>query len=318
MTKETSHAIPGRTEGIELLEQLRPYVRHCGAPRRPAWHIGSRRLLDYLLVYIEEGTGRFVIDDTEYDVQPGDLYWIPPDTPHEMQGHPPSMVCPYVHFDLLYRPTASHWDFSIPHVFDIDQVRPLLHPPIRDERINALRGRLRSSTNRRVCVLIRSICAEAARAQPHAMLCMSGLMLQIVGEILRGRQGGRTEDHEHVPLLEEAERYLRDHCGEAVSVEQLADLAGLSVSHFRQLFGAHFGRSPRTHLRHLRINRAKELMSGSDLTLGEVADQCGFATVHSLSRAFRAVEGIPPSQYRRFGPVSTRVEGRSTPYPGAE
>ncbi|HOX08472.1 MAG TPA: AraC family ligand binding domain-containing protein, partial [Planctomycetota bacterium] len=66
----------------ELLMTLRPYVRHSGDHRRPAWRIRSRKLLDFLLVYIADGTGRFIIDGVEYDARPGDLFWIPPDTAH--------------------------------------------------------------------------------------------------------------------------------------------------------------------------------------------------------------------------------------------
>ena len=57
-------------------------------------------------------------------------------------------------------------------------------------------------------------------------------------------------------------------------------------------------------------------MVGTTLTLTQIAERVGFETVHSLSRAFRAVEGMAPSAYRSFGRPSIRVEGRDTPYAG--
>jgi AraC-like DNA-binding protein len=308
---------PGLAPGIDLLAALHPYVRHCGDPRRPAWQLGFRRLLDYLLVYIAEGRGEFIVGETSYQAQPGDLFWIPPDTPHSMEGYAPSMVCPYVHFDLIYRPGKSHWDFSIPvGMLEFGELQPLLHPPVDVPALRALCGRIRAHNNERVGELIREICREAARAHPYAQLRMSGLMLEIVAELLRGQSGAATEaGSAHLPQLEEAADYLRQHCQEDVSVEDAAELAGLSPSRFRELFSRHFGRPPREYLRHARIMRAKQLMVGSDLTLSQIAGRVGFSTVHSFSRAFKEAEGIAPSEYRRCGgEVYTRVEGRATPY----
>ncbi|GEM_PF-784080 len=313
--QESPGPVPGLEPGSELLAILRPYVRHCGDSRRPAWRIPSRKLLDYLLVYIAEGRGRFIVAGRSYEAGPGDLFWIPPDTAHDMEGFYPGMHCLYVHFDLLYRPAHSHWDFSIPGgMLDLAELRPLMHPPVDDPRLVSLTGRLRGPTNRRAGQLIHDICAEAARAQPFAGLRMSGLLMEIVAELLRGREGLPEESMAHIPLIEStADRMVRQ-CAAPESLPELARRCELSVSQFRHLFYRHYGCSPRTYVRRARLRKARELMVGTALTLSEIATQVGFETVHSLSRAFRAEEGLSPTQYRRCAPVRTRVEGRSVPY----
>lgn len=312
---EQASPVPGSGPDAQLLAQLRPYVRHCGHPRRPAWHIGRRRLLDFLLVYIETGRGRFTVAGTDYDAAPGDLFWIPPDTDHEMEGFAPAMDCVYVHLDLVYRPEVSHWDFSIPAgMTDLGELRPLLHPPLADPRLQALCGRLRTPANRRVGLLLAEVCTEAARGQPFAALRMSGMVLEIVAELLRAQVGLPAECGEHIPLLEQAADWLGKHGGEADAVARAAALCRLSPSYFRRLFARQFGCPPRDFLKRGRIRLAKQLMIGGNLDLSEIAARTGFASVHSFSRAFHAVEGMPPGQYRRFGGVRTRVEGRRTPY----
>ncbi len=309
--------MPGLSPGVELLAALRPYVRHCGDARRPAWRLARRKLLDYLLVYIAEGTGRFEVGGVVYEARVNDLFWIPPDTEHAMEGDPPSMVCPYVHFDLIYRPEVSHWDFSIPGgMTDLEELRPLMHPDMGHSSLGQLCGRVRAYTNRRVGDLVQEICTEAARAQPYACLRLSGLLLEVFAELLRGQAGLSAAYCEHVPLLEEAADYMRMHCAEEIRFEELAAFCRMSVSYFRRLFGMHFGCTPREYLRRARIHKAKQLMVGSDLNFTEIAVRVGFGTVHSFSRAFRAVEGVSPSQYRSSGVVATRVEGRKTPYAG--
>jgi AraC-like DNA-binding protein len=308
-------ALPGIEAGNDLLARLRPFVRHCGDSRRPAWRIRARRLLDYLLVYIASGRGRFVVAGRTYEARPGDLYWIPPDTVHEMEGYAPGMHCAYAHFDLAYRPDISHWDFSIPGgMLDLTDLQPLMHPPLPDPRLQALTGRICGPTNQRAGALLMELCAEAARAQPFAGLRMSGLMVEIVAELLRGQEGLPMESLARIPPIEAtADRLIRD-CANPPPLGLLARHCELSPGHYRALFRQHYGCSPRTYARRARLRKARDLMVGTALTLSEIAREVGFETVHSLSRAFRAVEGVSPTQYRRCAPARTRVEGRPDPY----
>ena len=308
--------IPGLATGHDLLAILRPYVRHCGDSHRPAWSIGPRRLLDYLLVYIADGHGRFVIAGQSYAAAPGDLFWIPPDTLHSMQGDAPGMHCPYVHFDLVYRPTHSHWDFSIPEgMEDLGELRSLLPEPLPHPLLQQLPGRICTHTNRHVGSLIQEICAEASRARPFAGVRMSGLLLQIVAEILRGRAGLPADERAHLPALEHAADQMSRQCHEPLRLSTIAKSCALSPSHFRSLFQRHVGQTPRAYLRQARLCRARELMINTSLSLSEIAGKTGFATVHSFSRAFHALEGMAPRDYRKYaGTIHTRVEGRRTPY----
>jgi AraC-like DNA-binding protein len=291
-------------------------VRQCGDSHRPAWSLASRKLLDYLLVYIADGRGRFAVGGREYEAEPGDLFWIPPDTLHAMEGYAPGMHCPYVHFDLLYRAEHSHWDFSIPG--GMTELPPefarLMHPRLQHAMLDSLPYRIRGHTNRRVGQLIQDVCMEAARAQPFAALKMSGLVTEAIAEILRGQERLGGEYMAHIPLLEKTAGLMIRECASALTVQHLARQCQLSVSHFRHLFTRHYGCSPRTYLRRARLQKAKELMVSTAMTLTEIADRLGFETVHSLSRAFRDEVGLSPSEFRHCATVRTRVEGRSAPY----
>jgi len=306
--------IPGHDPSSALLAQLRPYVRHCGASRRDPWHMEPRKLLDYLLVYIAEGSGRFSIGGQAYDAVVNDLFWIPPDTVHEMRGFAPAMTCPHVHFDLIYRPELSHWDFSIPGgMLDLGELQPLLHPPL--PQLQCLSGRIRTHTNERVGDLLRQVCSEALRAQPYSGLHLSGLILQIVAELLRGQAGLSADASHYLPVLEKIARQMRNECQQPLLEDRLATEARVCPSYFRRLFTVHFGCPPRTYLRNARIQRAKELLYSSQLRTGEIATACGFSNSQSFSRAFHAVEGMPPSQYRRCGRTAiVRAEGRDAGY----
>ena len=103
-----------------------------------------------------------------------------------------------------------------------------------------------------------------------------------------------------------------ERCGERISVEEVAHEVGLSASHFRKMFRCYYDCSPRDYLQRCRIYRAKQLMVAGGMNLTQIAYACGFATVHSFSRTFRRVVGIPPSEYRLFGNVGRQAGASDT------
>lgn len=84
-----------------------------------------------------------------------------------------------------------------------------------------------------------------------------------------------------------------------VGVKELSGQLGISLSHMRARFRASCGVSLGRHLRRLRLEKACGLLRLSDARVSEVAEQCGFNSIFSFSRAFRGAYGISPLKYRR-------------------
>ncbi len=306
MTAESARGIPGwrpcevpAPGTVDLLSTLRPYVRQTGNDRRiPHWRIGSRRLLDYLAVFVVEGDGVFQVGEETFKVRDGDMAWIPPDTPHTLCGGPKPMRLLFAHFDLLYDPARSHWDACIPAgTLDLSAFRVWMHPPLPDPVIGAWRGRLRVPNAPAVEAAFRRLCLEHRRAPGDALL-HGALLQELLAELLRG--GGTTAARQpHEPAMRVARETIQTHPEAPLDLAALAAAARLSPSHFRRLFVAVHGESPRAMHRRARIRRACELLAYSNLNVSEIAQQLGFSTVHNLSRAFRALNGVPPTPYRK-------------------
>lgn len=281
------------------LSSLTPFVRQTGDDHRKPWLLRRRVLLDYLVVYIARGTGRFTVGNETFGVHRGDLVWIPPSTPHEMEGFAPIMHCVYAHFDLAYDPRRSHWDACIPGgVLDLSPWADRMHPPLRDPVISAWSGRLPVSNAGTIGTLLTELCVEHRRAPARNALLLSAMMQRIVGEILRGLTPnvGSTA---HVEAMQGAAAYILEHAGRPLDVARLAGALGLSESHFRKLFREHTGSSPRAMHRRARIRKACEmLVYDTGMNVSEVAYALGFSTVHNFSRAFRDITGVPPTTYR--------------------
>jgi AraC-like DNA-binding protein len=84
-----------------------------------------------------------------------------------------------------------------------------------------------------------------------------------------------------------------------LDVATLAAEAHASSAHFSRSFKKAFGETPHKYLLRRRIERAKELLRGTDLSVTEVSLEVGFQSLGSFGSAFRELVGEPPGRYAR-------------------
>ena len=92
-------------------------------------------------------------------------------------------------------------------------------------------------------------------------------------------------------------RHLHDHLGELIPTAALAEMIGLTESHFIRAFHLEFGLPPHAYHLRLRLARAVELLSYG-LSVATVSNECGFADQSHLSRKFKEVYGLTPGAWR--------------------
>src|SRR6185503_15411870 len=83
-----------------------------------------------------------------------------------------------------------------------------------------------------------------------------------------------------------------------LDLEQISRAACLSRFHFLRLFRTAFNKTPHQYLTHRRIEKAKELLSSSRLTVTDVCFEVGFESLGSFSSLFHKHVGHPPITYR--------------------
>ncbi len=92
--------------------------------------------------------------------------------------------------------------------------------------------------------------------------------------------------------------YLRAHYAEAVVLDDLAALAGMSAFHFLRSFKKEIGLPPHAFLTQLRLQQARKLLA-QGLGQAETAAAVGFYDQSALSRHFKKIYGVTPGQYAR-------------------
>ena len=114
------------------------------------------------------------------------------------------------------------------------------------------------------------------------------------GETLE--EGQRVDRH----LLKTVE-YIHSHYAEKLRTRELAELANMSASAYLRKFKALMGCSPAQYQMNCRIDRARELLQGADMSLTQIAYECGFYDSSHFVRTFAQKTGILPLKFRKEG-----------------
>ena len=104
------------------------------------------------------------------------------------------------------------------------------------------------------------------------------------------------------PRVANLKKVINLHQYQNLSIEKLATLCGLSVSSLKREFREIYNDSPGNYLNLKKIEKAKELLQVSDLSVSEISYEIGFNDPYYFTRIFKKKEGIPPSTYRQQFP----------------
>jgi AraC family transcriptional regulator len=92
--------------------------------------------------------------------------------------------------------------------------------------------------------------------------------------------------------------YIEEHLDASPSLQQMAAAAHLSVYHFARQFKAATGLPPHQYVIARRVERARQfLQTGTELSLAEVATDCGFSDQSQFSHHFKRIVGVTPGQF---------------------
>ncbi len=103
----------------------------------------------------------------------------------------------------------------------------------------------------------------------------------------------------HYANIEKVKIYIQENFHKNLSVEELAQIAELSPSHFRKLFREIVGISATQYAINMRINKAKDLLASGSANVSEAAFASGFKDIYYFSSMFKKVTGENPSKYNK-------------------
>jgi len=101
------------------------------------------------------------------------------------------------------------------------------------------------------------------------------------------------------PKMATIKEILNVHQYSNLSVEELANLAGQSISTFKRYFQAQFNDTPANYIRNLKLKKAAELLKISDYSISEICYKVGFNESSHFSDSFKKKFKLSPFEYRQ-------------------
>lgn len=145
--------------------------------------------------------------------------------------------------------------------------------------------------------LMDKIFMEATRNSPVSSYVISDAISSILTSIVVTRKRQITQQP-YAEKLELAASYLRENYGKQINIEHIAKDVFMSRYYFTRLFKNYFGVSPYGYLTAYRMSQAKEQLM-LNLTMDEIAQNCGLGNANNLNRIFKKYVGLTPSDFRK-------------------
>ncbi|MBO5995497.1 MAG: helix-turn-helix domain-containing protein [Firmicutes bacterium] len=99
-------------------------------------------------------------------------------------------------------------------------------------------------------------------------------------------------------VVKDCLNYIRIHYREKISLTQTASSIGVSPTHLSRLFNEEMGQGFTDYINSYRMERARELLTESKLTLSEIAQVVGYSNQQYFSKVFKDITGVTPGYYR--------------------
>ncbi len=105
------------------------------------------------------------------------------------------------------------------------------------------------------------------------------------------------------PALARVVAHVEGNLGSNLSIDRLAQMAGISRAHFVRQFSAALGRAPSDFVLDRRLERIERLLLATEMKVGAIAAATGFADGNYMAKVFRRARGLSPLEFR-----ATRAE----------
>lgn len=233
-------------------------------------------LPDYALIYIIRGQGEFESELTGHRAVPaGSVILLFPEVWHRYR---PCQDTPWTEYWVTF---GGDYLKGLVRRGVISPRKPLLETGLDEAIFHPYR-----------CLL------DRVRSEPPALQqLIAANTMEILGAALAAGQA-RPERAQLTDRVERAKLVLQQRIEQEVDMEQLAASLGLSYERFRHVFKQQTGMAPCQYHLQLRIDRAKELLRETPLSVHEIAVALAFVEPAHFSNIFKRKVGMPPSQWR--------------------
>lgn len=126
---------------------------------------------------------------------------------------------------------------------------------------------------------------------------LTGMLYLFLSVIARSQQL-KMETPSGNTYVNHAVAYIQNHYSIPVSIEEISDYVGINRSYLSSLFKEYTGMPPVKYLQNFRITRAQHMLTVTDISVESIALSCGYQSPEAFHKIFRQLTGMSPKAFR--------------------
>lgn len=137
-------------------------------------------------------------------------------------------------------------------------------------------------------------CADLCSSVASLLQHLSRTVTEAVDTVLSDRQQADKKP------VRAAKQYIQENFKNPVSLEEVADFVGFNATYFSTLFKKESGTNFQEYLSEVRMDKAKELLKETNLTVANICSQVGYQDLKHFVKIFKKYTGLKPNEYRKL------------------
>ncbi len=272
-----------------LIQKIHLEEQHsfaCNIYKTPRFETNWHKHEECELILITQGHGTAMIGDYVGEYKAGDVYFLAGNLPHWFRKHQPKMIgsAIVIHFkeDFLGETFLQMPEMKSIHQFLKKNDGIQLQKKLKKEVASIVTAVEPSKGHQRIFLLLQALQKMAASSSYTSLT-----------------QNFSSSNSNINPAIEKIIDYSFNHYLEPITLQQIADVAAMSIPTFCRFFKKNIKKTYFDFLQELRISHACKLLTNTNKPVMEVCYESGYNSWAHFSKQFKHVKQLTPTQYRK-------------------
>jgi len=241
------------------------------------------------LSYIISGRGTFIVGDTIRDFQPNDIILFGSNVPHVFRNDLENDEDSYM-ISLFFTNTSfGEGFFNLPK---LQKAQQLLH--------DAYFGVKFTENQTYVELLFKNIIQQNSMQQFASFFEILSILTQSNYETISSFINTKNYTDDEGKRMSAVFEFVMNHFDQKIILEDVATIANMTPNAFCKYFKQHTNKTFFKFLTEVRIeNACKFLTNATQLSIADIAYNCGFFNVSNFNRKFKEIKGVTPTKFRK-------------------